>query len=230
MKKLMTLKYQLITLLVFVLGYSLVVFLLGNNTERGLDAAYITTYVLMMVGIAVYLITLFISNNKKVLGAIDAVNGPNTMSLFFLLFSFTSTTILYFINYSPVIIFVIIGYIFIFTIFLVIYILSFKQQELINQNPNKIPDVFSVRELPALYGSFLNKVEHNGIKAEIELIIHELLNLNEVTETEEIKRIDASIIEYSGYVKRNIDRVEYANVHNNIKKVKELIEKRNKLN
>ena len=63
----MTLKYQLITLLVFVLGYSLVVFLLGNNTERGLDAAYITTYVLMMVGIAVYLITLFISNNTSFL-------------------------------------------------------------------------------------------------------------------------------------------------------------------
>ena len=230
MKKLITLKYQLITLLVFAAGYSAVVFLIGNNTERGLDAAFITTYVLMMIGLIIYLITLFVGNNKKVLGAIDAVNGPNTMSLLFVVFSFCSTTILYFINYSRVIIFIIIFYIFIFTIFLVSYILSFKQQELINQNPNYIPDVYSVKELPAFYGNILPKVEHSGIKAEIELIIHELLNLNDVTNTEDVKRIDKSIIEYSNYVRRNIERSEYANVHNNINKVKELIEKRNKLN
>ena len=50
------------------------------------------------------------------------------------------------------------------------------KQELINQNPNKIPDVFSVRELPALYGSFLNKVEHN----------HPMLSLDKTKEVTDV--------------------------------------------
>ena len=226
MKKFTSIKYKLLAVLVFMIGYTLAVFLAGNHTERGLDKAFITTYILMMIGVLVYLITLFISNNNKTIGTTNAVNGQSTMSFIFLIFSFISTSILYFINYSKVIVFVMVCYILMFTIFLMIYILSFKQQELISQNSNQLPVVFSIKELPVVYSLFIDQVKHEGIKKELELIINKLMS---ISDSEENKEIDKKLIEYSGFIKRNIEKDEYANVYNNISKINELIDKRNNL-
>ena len=108
------------------------------------------------------------------------------------------------------------------------FILSFKQQELINQNPNKISEIYSVYDLPAYLSVVSDKIAHAGLKGELDLIIHEVLNFSSMEETENTKRIDKSIIEYASLIKRNVDRGEYSNIQHNINKVKELIEKRNK--
>ena len=86
--------------------------------------------------------------------------------------------------------------------------------------------MFSIKELPVVYSLFIDQVKHEGIKKELELIINKLMS---ISDSEENKEIDKKLIEYSGFIKRNIEKDEYANVYNNISKINELIDKRNNL-
>ena len=197
MKKLSEIKYKLITLLISFGVYSAIVFLLANNSKRGIDSSIITTYILMVIPVIILVLSLFIGNSNKVPGAINAVNASSSVSLYYAAVIFVYTTILYFFNYSKFMVGIIVVYLFISAIFVILYVYSFKQKELINQNPNKIPDLFDLKGLTNYLNSIKEKITEPRTLGLMEQLIETSLNMQDGEITDEIKQLDKSIIEYA---------------------------------
>lgn len=230
MKKLASLKYKLITWGIFVVAYSAIVFIIAGNSKDGVDRSVVTTYILMMIPLIFLLISFFIDSSSKRLGAINAVNAPSTVSLMFVVLMFIITTILYFFNITKIMVFVIVVYIFLTAIFAILFALSLRQKELINETPNKIPDLVNMNNLTTYLRELFDKVVEPTTKSSLD----ELIEMSSIQEgyhgdSEDIAMVEKSIYEYAGYLKKNINRGEYANAYNNISKIKDLLNKRTSL-
>lgn len=228
MKKLANLKYYLLTWIMGAGFYSLIVFIIANNTKRGIDKCTIITYVMMMIALVALLISWFVDSRKTVPGAINAVNAMSSAALYFTIVTFLATTVLYFINYSKFIYLVIVLFIFLFAIFAIYSVISMRQHELINETPNKIPDITNIHQLASYLRNVFDMVSEPTTKAQVEELINLATTIDDYNDkdSEDIARIDKSIFEYAGYLKRNITRSEYENAYNNIEKIKGLLNKR----
>lgn len=230
MKKIASLKYKLIIWFIGVIAYSVIVFVLASQSKRGIDKSIITTYIFMMIPLIFLLVSMFTSGNKKVFGRISAINAPSSMCLYFSIITFVFTTILYFFNYSKIIVTIILVYVLLVSIFLIFFVISLRQNELIDENPNKIPELTNINQLT----TYLRKIFDKVVEPSTKSLLDELIELSSIQEevfshVEDIETVEKSIFEYASYLKRNIDRGEYANAYNNINKIKELLNKRTSL-
>lgn len=228
MKKLANLKYRLIAWIIGVIAYSAIVFIVADHSKRGIDKCTVLTYVFMMISLVLLLLSWFVGERKTVPGAINAVNPVSSAAMYLTYVSFILTFILYFINYVKFIFIIVVLFILIYGIFAIYIIIGLRQFELINDNPNKVPDITNVHQLASYLRTIFDMVTEPTTKTQIE----ELINLATViddmndSDNEDIKAVDKSIFEYAGYLKRNITRSEYANAYNNINKLNELLNKR----
>lgn len=228
MKKLASLKYYLLSWVIGVAAYTAIVFIIANNSKRGVDKCTIITYILMMIALVILLISWFVDRKKTVPGAINAVNAMSSASLYFTIVTFFLTTVLYFINYSKFIYLVIVLFVFLTAIFAIYMVVSMRQYELINETPNKMPEITNVHQLASYLRNIFDMVSEPTTKNQIEELINLATTIDDLSDkdSEDISRIDKSIFEYAGYLKRNITRSEYENAYNNIEKIKSLLNKR----
>lgn len=227
MKRIKELKFPLISLAIFTVAYTAIVFIIGGvvSKERGIDSAYIATYLMMLIALVIYCYSLFVGISDKP-GAIMAVNGPGLVAFIYLVFTFITTTVLYFINYSDNMVYVMIFYLFAVTVFLMCYIPALHHVTIVKQQPRKLPKVKRVQDLVAYYESFVGYVKEDLAKQEIEGIIDSIRNLPAPIKKGRCKKVEKQIIEYSTFVQRDVANMIYSNVYHNIDKVKELIAKR----
>lgn len=228
MKKLANLKYRLMAWVIGVIAYSAIVFIIANHSKRGIDKCTIITYVFMMISLLVLLISWFIGERKTVPGAIKAVNPVSSAAMYLSYVTFILTFILYFINYAKFIYIIVVLFILIYGIFAIYIVVGLRQFNLINENPNKIPDITNIHQLTSYLRNIFDMVTEPTTKTQIE----ELINLSTIiddlndSDKEDVKIVDKSIFEYAGYLKRNITRSEYSNAYNNINKLNELLNRR----
>lgn len=228
MKKISKIKYALIAWIVAVITYSAIVFIIADHTKRGIDKCIIITYSIMMIDLVIVLISWIIGNRKMVAGAIDAVNPISSLALYLTTPVFVITTVLYFINYQKFIFLVVVIFIFLFGLFAVLAIVSMRQFELVNENPNKLPELTNIHQLASYLRNIFDMVTEPTTKNQIEELIKLATVIDELDDkdSEDIIAVEKSIFEYAGYLKRNISRSEYSNVTNNIEKIKTLLNKR----
>lgn len=231
MKKLASLKFRLIGWIIGVAAYSAIVFIIAGHSKRGIDKCTIITYAFMMVSLIALLISWFVGKRKIVSGAIDAVNPVSSATMYLAYITFIITFILYFINYSKFIYIIVVLFILIFGIFAIYIALSLRQFELVNENPNKVPDITNIHQLASYLRNIFDMVTEPTTKTQIEELINLATTIDDLNEVdnEDIKMVDKSIFEYAGYLKRNITRSEYSNAYNNIDKLNDLLKKRIKL-
>lgn len=228
MKKITSLKYFLICWLIGVIAYSAIVFIVADQTKRGIDKCIIITYAIMMSALLILLISCFIDRRKFVPGAIDAVKPISSAALYFTTVIFAITTVLYFINYSKFIWLIIVIFILFLAVFLIYAVISHRQLELINENPNKIPELTNIHQLASYLRSIFDMVTEPTTKKQVEELINLATTIDDLDDkdSEDITSVEKSIFEYAGYLKRNINRSEYANAYNNIEKLKTLLNRR----
>ncbi len=228
MKKIASLKYFLISWLIGVIAYSAIVFIVADNTKRGIDKCTIITYAMMMFALLILLISWFVDKRKSVPGAINAVNPISSAALYFTTIIFALTTILYFINYHKFIWLILVAFILLLAIFMIYAVISLRQLELINENPNKIPELTNIHQLASYLRSIFDMVSEPTTKKQIEELINLATTIDDLDDkdSEDIAIVEKSIFEYAGYLKRNINRSEYANAYNNIERLKTLLNRR----
>ncbi len=226
MNRIKEIKLPLLCLSIFTVAYTAIVFIIGGVvSKRGIDSAFVMTYAMMLISIGIYYYSLFVGISDKP-GQIVAVNGPGVVAFIYFVFTFIMTTILYFIDFSGNMIYVLIFYIFFVFIFLMFYAPALHHVSIVKQAPKKLPKVKRIGDLVAYYESFIGYVKEDSAKDEIEGIIDSIRNLPTPVKKGKAKKIEKSIIEYSSFVQKNVANCVYSNVYHNIDKVKELIEKR----
>ena len=226
MNRIKEIKLPLLCLSIFTVAYTAIVFIIGGVlSKRGIDSAFVMTYAMMLIAIGIYYYSLFVGISDKP-GQIVAVNGPGVVAFIYFVFTFIMTTILYFIDFSGNMIYVLIFYIFFVFIFLMFYAPALHHVSIVKQAPKKLPKVKRIGDLVAYYESFIGYVKEDSAKDEIEGIIDSIRNLPTPVKKGKAKKIEKSIIEYSSFVQKNVANCVYSNVYHNIDKVKELIEKR----
>ena len=217
---------EIVCLSIFTVAYTAIVFIIGGVvSKRGIDSAFVMTYAMMLIAIGIYYYSLFVGISDKP-GQIVAVNGPGVVAFIYFVFTFIMTTILYFIDFSGNMIYVLIFYIFFVFIFLMFYAPALHHVSIVKQAPKKLPKVKRIGDLVAYYESFIGYVKEDSARDEIEGIIDSIRNLPTPVKKGKAKKIEKSIIEYSSFVQKNVANCVYSNVYHNIDKVKELIEKR----
>ena len=226
MNRIKEIKLPLLCLSIFTVAYTAIVFIIGGVvSKRGIDSAFVMTYAMMLIAIGIYYYSLFVGISDKP-GQIVAVNGPGVVAFIYFVFTFIMTTILYFIDFSGNMIYVLIFYIFFVFIFLMFYAPALHHVSIVKQAPKKLPKVKRIGDLVAYYESFIGYVKEDSARDEIEGIIDSIRNLPTPVKKGKAKKIEKSIIEYSSFVQKNVANCVYSNVYHNIDKVKELIEKR----
>ena len=227
MKRIKELKLPLLCLTIFTVLYTAIVFILGSVvSKRGVDGPFIITYAMMFIAIAIYFYSIFVGISDKP-GTVVAVNGPGVVAFIYLAFTFVMTTVLYFIDYSASMVYVMIFYLFFVFIFLMFYAPALHHVSILKQQPRKLPKVKNVADLVEYYESFISYVKEDAAKTEIEGIIESIKNFPTPIKKGRAKKAEKSIIEYSKFVQKNVANCVYSNVYHNIDKVKEFIEKRN---
>ena len=176
MNRIKEIKLPLLCLSIFTVAYTAIVFIIGGVvSKRGIDSAFVMTYAMMLIAIGIYYYSLFVGISDKP-GQIVAVNGPGVVAFIYFVFTFIMTTILYFIDFSGNMIYVLIFYIFFVFIFLMFYAPALHHVSIVKQAPKKLPKVKRIGDLVAYYESFIGYVKEDSARDEIEGIIDSIRN------------------------------------------------------
>lgn len=219
-------KYFLLLWIVIVAVYNAVLFLLFNQfaKETLKETSFWVIYGCMMFAFLVWLVIGLLERNTK-LGGISPIA---TFVYPYLVIIFLITTIMLFFAKNILVVWVFVPMILISAVFIILAIFTCLNRKWIKDNPQKVPELFSVEGLENYFEDLASKCDKS-----CKNVVYDLANicdgLTSIKGSSELDTLEKRLFEYASFIKQNAMRAEELNIYNNVEKFRELLKEREAL-
>lgn len=218
-------KYFIMIWLVVIAVYNATLFLLVNQFSKNFltNGNFWVIYGCMMFAFILWFIIGILDKNTK-------FGGLSPMSIFiypYIVVIFIMTTIMFFFTNKIILIAIILPMILITGILAILTIFARMNKKQIENNPQRIPDIFNVENLEEYFKNLANLSKN--LENELLDLAIECEGLTTVQKNEDIANLDTRLFEYAAFIKQNALRNEDLNIYNNIKRFKDLLQEREAL-
>lgn len=156
----------------------------------------------------------------------ERINTVTTFSFVFLVVCILIGIIFFFLPKAKFIV-VFLPYFIVTGLFIIMIVFGAMNQAWIKNNPQKLPEIFTMEQLVSYLQNLQNKCTdvavRNGINELATLAMNALPNEAHKTEVEMIEK---QIFEYTTFLRKNVEQGEITNIFHNIEKVKKLFKER----
>lgn len=218
-------KYFLIIWAIVVALYNAILFILVNQFAKGFfsKASFWVIYGSMMFAFILWLILSIVDKNTK-FGGISPIA---TFVFPYVGIVFLMTTIMMFFAGKIMAIFVILPMILLTGTFAIFASFGAMNKQQIKNNPQRVPEIFNVESLTEYFRGIASVA--NGFERELLDLANDCENLLSVQKNADVENLEKRLYEYAAFIKKNAMNGEDLNIHNNIKKFKDLLAEREAL-
>ena len=219
-------KYFLLLWVVIVAAYNAVLFLLFNQfaKETLKETSFWVIYGSMRFAFLVWLVIGLLERNTK-LGGISPIV---TFVYPYLLIIFLMTTIMLFFAKNILVVWVLVPMILISAVLIILAIFACFNRKWIKDNPQKVPELFSVEGLENYFEDLASKCDES-----CKNVIYDLASicdgLTSMKGSSELDALEKRLFEYASFIKQNAMRAEELNIYHNVEKFRELLKEREAL-
>ncbi len=108
----------------------------------------------------------------------------------------------------------------------VYFVFSMKNEAMLQENPQLVPEVISMAELPEYLNTINQQVSDSATKTLLQQAIDLSKNYTESMGNEDVLRVEKSIFEYARRIRIDVKQGQNVNIFNNIQKVIDLLKDR----
>lgn len=113
-------------------------------------------------------------------------------------------------------------------VFIILAIFACLNRKWIKDNPQKVPELFSVEGLENYFEDLASKCDKS-----CKNVVYDLANicdgLTSIKGSSELDTLEKRLFEYASFIKQNAMRAEELNIYNNVEKFRELLKEREAL-